>query len=121
MTYKFKVGDTGKTRGGESYRVIAVGLNHVRSVAAVVKRTNGLEIVGTFFPNGHSYDGGRSEFDLIPPTPAVYMNVYEQSNGGPLLSHIQHGSRHEADKSAVNARNRVGCIRVELVEGRFDD
>jgi hypothetical protein len=117
MAYQFKVGDTGKTRDGHPYRVIATDVAGEYPILALVSYEDGE------FPMRRRRDGvhlltGQSPGDLIPSTPAVYINVYDDSDGTLWTPEAIHSARDVADKCASGLR--VGCIRVEL-EARFDD
>ena len=118
MAYQVKVSDTGKTRGGRPYRVLATDLKNAETIAAAIETPNGEEYVTMCFANGKVYGGGTpSDNDLIPTS--VYINVYERENGSRFCS--PHESRACADKAIhVDSNNRIGCIRVPL-EARFDD
>jgi hypothetical protein len=117
MTHQFKVGDTGKTRDGRPYRVIATDLNSNKTIVAIIEY-NGYDDATMRFADGrHFADGGLQAGDLMPPTPAVYINVYDDSDGTLWTPEAIYSSRYAADKCAFALR--VGCIRVEL-EARFD-
>ena len=119
MTDQFKFGDAGKTRGGRPYRVLATDLKNVETIVAAIERQSGEEYVAARFANGKSYADGRLDVDdLIPPVPAVYINVYECEDGTLRASAVLHWTRSAADESAHDSR--IGCIRVPL-EARFDD
>ena len=121
MAYEFKVGDTGKTRDGRPYRVIATDLKNAETIAAAIETPSGEEYVTMCFANGKVYGGGTpSDNDLIPPTPAVYINVYEHKDGRRYSYNYPVSSREQADMSASRGHTRIGCIRVPL-EARFDD
>ena len=118
MTYQFQVGDTGKTRDGRPYRVIATDLKSDETIVAIIEYNGGNEFATMRFANGHVVaDGGLQAGDLMPPTPVVYINVYDDSDGTLWTPEAIHSSRDVADKCASGLR--VGCIRVEL-EARFD-
>ena len=117
MTHQFKVGDTGKTRDGRPYRVIATDLKSNKTIVAIIEY-NGYDDATMRFANGrHFADGGPQAGDLMPPSFAVYINVYDDSDGTLWTPEAIHNSRYAADKCAMG--RRVGCIRVEL-EARFD-
>jgi len=57
----------------------------------------------------------------IPKKPLekeVYFNVYTASDDG-LACSPQYGSRKEADEGA--STTRVGCVKVKLAEGQYDE
>jgi hypothetical protein len=118
MTHQFKVGDTGKTRDGRRYRVIATDLKSEDTIVAAITLLSGEEYVALRFATGKRFADGTSDADdLMPPTPAVYINVYDDSDGTLWTPEAIHSSRDVADKCASGLR--VGCIRVEL-GARFD-
>ena len=119
MAYQFKVGDTGKTRGGRPYRVLATDLKNAETIVAIIEHIGGDEFATMRFANGHVVADGRPQAgDLIPPAPAVYINVYEDEKDGLWTPEAIYTSRKVADKVAAHVR--IGCIRVPL-EARFDD
>ena len=121
MTYQFKVGDTGKTRDGRAYRVLATDLKNAETIVVAIENERGEEYVTKRFANGKVFAGGTSASgDLIPPTPAVYINVYVCEDGRRYSYNYPVSSREQADMSASRGHTRIGCIRVPL-EARFDD
>jgi hypothetical protein len=119
MTHQFKVGDTGKTRDGRPYRVIATDLKSDKTIVAIIENNGCDEFATMRFANGNLVAGGMAQAgDLMPPIPAVYINVYDDSDGTLCTPEAIYSSRYAADKCAFALR--VGCIRVEL-EARFDD
>ena len=76
MTYKFKTGDKGKTRGGYDYEVLRnyLHVTRERCIAVLITFNNGDQEVISIAENGIS--GGSGEYDLIPPTRKVYVNFY---------------------------------------------
>lgn len=119
MAYEFKVGDTGKTRGGRSYRVLATDLKSDQTIVVVIELPSGEEYVAKRFANGNFYASGTpNDADLIPPTPAVYINVYKRKDGTKAGAST-FSSRQAADLEGRGGV-RIGCIRVPL-EARFDD
>lgn len=78
MSYKFKVGDRGKTRGGKDYEVIAVevvGLAKGRSIVVVVEGyAYGLTAEGKEY--GESSSSCSISFDLLPPEQYLYVNIF---------------------------------------------
>ena len=119
MTHQFKVGDTGKTRDGRPYRVIATDLKFDDTIVAIIENNGGNEFAAMRFANGHVVaDGGLQAGDLMPPIPAVYVNVYEQEDGTRVAGASTFTSREAADGNGRGG-TRIGCIRVEL-GARFD-
>jgi hypothetical protein len=122
MAYQFKVGDTGKTRDGRPYRVIATDLTNSRPIAAAIAAECGREALVSRDANGQIISEVTTGGDLIPPASAVYINVYEREDGTRWASAAKHDTRKIADERSgqLFGSTRVGCIRVEL-EARFDD
>jgi hypothetical protein len=121
MTYQFKVGDTGKTRDGRRYRVLATDLKSVETIVAAITPPNGEEFVVERLATGKVHlDGSRAVGDLMPPTQVVYINVYERQDGTRCAYNHPSWSREEADLAITRVHTRIGCIRVDL-EARFDD
>ena len=119
MTHQFKVGDTGKTRDGRPYRVIATDLKSDETIVAIIEHNGGDEFATMRFANGNVVAGGMAQAgDLMPPTPAVYINVYKREDGALVAGAYNQSSREDADNSGRGG-TRIGCIRVEL-EARFD-
>lgn len=54
-----------------------------------------------------------------PKTSVVYANIYEGEVG--LYMGVSHSSRQIADECQNDYPSRVGCVRIELVEGQFDE
>lgn len=117
MTYTFKVGDKGKTRGGGDYRVTAVGEKHILAV-----NEHGTERV--YWADGALSSSGLSQstHDLLPPKQRVegFLNVYcwkfevgaKRSPIGELYV-----SQEDADKNA--RKGRLACLEItrEYEEG----
>ena len=119
MAYQFKVGDTGKTRDGRAYRVVATDMKGTGPLAVIILDTDGREYVTERRACGMLFSGVTDRGDLIPPTPAVYINVYE--DGGEIFVDLKnYETRKAADRSASDRVERIGCIRVPL-EARYDD
>lgn len=78
MTYKFKTGDKGKTRGGYDYEVLHDNLCRLGGYfsAVIVTDNNGDQFVLNAAANGRVAGGVDSEYDLLPPTRKVYVNFY---------------------------------------------
>ena len=123
MAYQFKVGDTGKTRDGRAYRVVAVDVKGPEPIAVLIAQCSGgaaEEYLATRLENGRVGTVREVDGDLIPPTPAVYINVYEWEDGTRSTG-AAHDTRKGADETfPIPGAKRIGCIRVPL-EARFDD
>lgn len=124
MTHKFKTGDTGLTRNGRPYRVIADDakggaypivalISYADYADAEISSQNRLD-------GSHYLSDKASPLDLMPPVQSVYINVYEDDDGLMFWRDV-YSTRGEADEGVATSEERLGCIRVELVRGRFDD
>ena len=110
--YEFKVGDVGKTRNGEDYKVIAV-LNEgdVREGEdRIVAVADGH--ISTYQENGQYYGGCEDYRDLLPPKGrTVYLNVY------PGDGHYGYDTE-EAAKDSANVGEAIAvAVPVELPPG----
>lgn len=84
MSYKFKVGDKGKTRRGSRYRVVADDRLHGRfPVVALVEWRNdehpdgvGEALEGFTSTGGYSLSAHENDGDLLPPTVTKYLNAW---------------------------------------------
>lgn len=74
MTYQFKVGDTGKTRGGRKYEIICVTRRSSEGyrVVALLEDQNSLDTVMCYRESGIVHTTGPSPLDLLPPTAIMY-------------------------------------------------
>lgn len=127
MTHTYKVGDKGKTRGGDQtaddkrpqdYEVIAVGRDLVggKSIVAIVGG-----FAHEFYGDGRTH-GPQTDYwlDLIPPKRRIqgWVNVYpamvgrneSACAGVPIFS-----DRRHADESAT--AQRLACIYIDIEEG----
>lgn len=112
--YEFKVGDTGKTRGGLDYRVICVDgkLYAGYRIVALVKGEDEDYETTIAYRNDGKYENHTaicSGLDLLPPPQkrTVWVNFYQ--NGGPFGYPSREGS-DEAAKSSF----RIACVQVEI-------
>lgn len=64
---------------------------------------------------------GRSIVREVKPPQYRYINVYKSANGSLCDGGPAYFSRRIADIQVPPNRKRVACIKIELVEGRFDD
>lgn len=75
---------------------------------------------------GALYVGSADDLDISPEPyveplkQTVWLNVYKTGGGRLLRTHEIYYTLKEAEQSADTPR-LVGRIKVELVEGRFDD
>lgn len=76
----FKVGDTGKTQGGATYRIVAIINNPDFPIIAIVRDHNSdIEQSCRFRLNGvpPTYSP-NSYYQLLPPTVTKYVNLYQR-------------------------------------------
>jgi len=60
------------------------------------------------------FNFGVNEFRVKPEKKVAYMNIYPVPKGRGM-----HRTRRDADHYA--AEDRVACVRVDYVEGQYDD
>jgi hypothetical protein len=78
MSYKFKVGDKGKTSNGADYEVVV----HDPELAAahhIYAKIPGWTTLIPYYEDGTQ--AGKSRNWLIPPPRTVYMNLYKTGYG----------------------------------------
>ena len=99
MSYKFKVGDKGKTRGGKPYRVICVDrvVTGGSCVVALLCAENGIEYFSHHTPDGRRLVPRQAADDLMPPTVTKWLDVWMVSGGS-----APHGSIHEKQTDAAS-------------------
>lgn len=67
--------------------------------------------------HGMSMHGTKPCIRNVPKTFVRYINFYEDQKFGATWE-----TRQDADRGSNFAnRNRIGCLRVECVEGQFDE
>lgn len=109
MSYKFKVGDRGKTRKGNDYRVVCVdkvGGNY--PIIALVTRHDRQESVQAFRENGRYTLSGDGPEDILPPAVTKWLNVW--MSGRESYSHL-HPSLNEAE-AQINRINNPPLMLV---------
>ena len=84
MSYKFKVGDKGKTRDGKDYRVVCV--DRKSEINPVIALTSGrlpvdAEQVLLVRSTGSCYEHVSHPTDLLPPTVTKWLNVCLDTDG----------------------------------------
>ena len=109
MSYTFKVGDKGKTRGGEDYEVICVEPRVTEGEKMVSLVSGSLR----FYEGDGSYwcDGSESKYDLIPPSRKVKVRFVDFGHGIVAMSE---NNVHFNSSLAGASYNRT--IEVELPE-----
>ena len=119
--YNFEVGEIYTTRGGDKVRILAKHTEQAQVYLGEYFNTR----KKAWFPCSWDASGLKhgtevvSPYDIMPPEPYVYINVYEDEDGSLRLSPNSWDSRSSADDAGCG-RLRVGCIKVK-VEARFDD
>lgn len=113
------------TRRGDPARIVARDCrNEIYPIVALVALADfeGTEEPRQFTPEGlaSSDSDGNDVDDLInapEPKRVVYVNLYDEHRtlGG------FHTTRASADDGVDNSRQRIGCNRIELEPGRWDE
>lgn len=116
--------DSGKhvrTRDGRECRIYSLDGDSARPIHGAIKYNDGGYWVCSWAMDGSRTPGHADATDLIPkPVPPrmgeCWLNVYA-SMGGKLYA-CCYRTKELAD--ADKASDRLACIHVDLVEGRFD-
>ena len=112
MTYK--PGDEGTTKGGNQYKILAVldePLDDGATIIGILTTRLGRRLVESWHSDGEYLGAGlEGENNLTPPKKVTYLNLYEGR---------RHHTRAEADKGA--GTGRIACVKVEYMEGQFDE
>lgn len=107
MGYEFKVGDEGKTRHGNPYRVLSVDARGRQPVISEVC-VDGMWSIRIHNADGKYWPQGHDDFrDLMPPTRKVWANIYPAS--------AIYDCREDADRCA--SEHRVACVEIEIPAG----
>jgi len=79
----FKVGDTGKTRGGQDYRVVCVDAEGDNPVVALIRGDNEKDFPVTYKGKGNFFIDGEHPLDLIkqPVREVGYAAMYRDCSG----------------------------------------
>ena len=128
MSYKFKVGDKGKTRRGSRYRVVADDHLHGRfPVVALVEWRIGAigfqgkteeSLEGFTSTGGYSHNADENDGDLLPPTVTKYLNVWYNTTTWVCEARL-HPSTHAAKDAAAASADRTYvqvAVPVEVPE-----
>ena len=105
------------TRDGKAARIVSRDAKGPYPIVALIATDDGREEPHSYTCEG-DFTNDRHPIDLInapAPKRVVYVNVYPDDSGGDIL----HLSREKADKDA--ASYRIGCNRIELEPGRWDE
>lgn len=117
---QFVVGMEGvTTRDGRKARILCVDAPGDYPIVGLVERDERAIRWTAIGRHANSYV--VHNYDLIPPTPPKlynWINVYRNEDN--IVLGGNHHSRKDADASAGDDTDRVGCIKVELAE-RFDE
>lgn len=104
-----------QTRSGRPARVLCTDLKDTEyPVAVAVLVSDKHEAAYTYTAEGKYAIEGDEPFDIInvPEKRVRYFNVFDMSEG--------FNSRAKADRAA-GVKVRRACIRVEYIDGQFDD
>jgi hypothetical protein len=110
MSYEFKVGDTGKTRGGADYCVLFISEHAFddtgRSILAQLT-DDGRRSVRPYFSNGSVGETayGHHDYELIPPKKYVFVNVRLTDTGMPRSVSF---TTEAAARAHARSRSRSG-------------
>lgn len=122
---RFRVGDVVRTRDGRPARIVADDLAGNRPLVVAVSNPDGAgEVVVSYPLDGRycqgSMSGQYTEEDLVaakgPPRSAVVWLLGRWGDDGTPSFEVHSGDRPEIDFDKQRFR-----IRVEVVEGRFDE
>lgn len=120
MSYKFKVGDKGKTRRGNRYRVVADDrLNGRFPVVALVEwrigatdgvgeELEGFTSTGGRLPTAHENDG-----DLLPPTVTKYLNAWYNTTTW-VCAYLYPSAQAAKDAAAASADRTYVQVAVPV-------
>lgn len=108
MAYTFKVGDEGKTRSGNKYRVLCVDARSTQPVLAeLMSATESHWYIESFWSDGRYHkESDTSGNDLMPPTRKVWVNIYP--HGGASY----YSTRETAD--LIANCERLFCVEIEI-------
>lgn len=108
-----------RTRDGQSVTLLSTSARGPRPVLGHVGATG--DMLYWWTAAGGYVGDNNSVMDLVeaiePRT--GYINIYEVLDEEVSIAMMVHKTRSIADKQADDSR--VGCIRIELVEGRYDE
>lgn len=111
-TYRFKVGDKGKTRNGHNYRVIAddyKGNFSGQTILALIDDgSGGRETPVARYTDGRLTREKELGNDLMPPTRTVYVNLYDNGDA------FHHEEEAKAKKMAGKGRCFAVAVPVEV-------
>jgi len=110
----FKVGDTGKTRGGQDYRVIFVGAKGNYPIVALLMESDGKEYPSSHMEDGTYLKGEKGSKDLIkqPVREVLYAPLYKVASG-----YIEHTD----PKYAIAKCKDTGGYKDRVLEVTFED
>lgn len=108
--YKFKKGDKGKTRYGDSYEVVIDDLDNAARPLGVRFRCkdSGTEILTTRNSFGRVFPQVESNDDLLPPTKTVWYNLYNHGAG------IYYDTEAEARRFGTSHDNYIRTLSAEI-------
>jgi len=112
----FKVGDTGKTRGGDNYRVICVDALGKYPVIALVMEGGGREYACRYAANGKVLIKESHNYDLIkqPVREVLYAPLYKTASG-----YIEHTDpKHAIAKCKGSGGYTDRTLEITLEDGK---
>lgn len=115
MGYKFKLGDTGKTRGGYSYKIVSAD-----PLVSVIEKSKYVQYAVLYRYGLNFYEYTKSDEDLIPPVRTVYVNFY---SGGYAtyfctkeLAHLQSRDLVEGERNSMSEEPIAVAVPVEITQ-----
>ena len=86
----------------------------------MVTDDKGYESIRIVSHNGKNFSSNESNFDILnaPAKKVVYFNIYKNPDGNLGLGPAANSLAHSKD---IGGPEAVGRVRVEFVEGKFDE
>lgn len=110
MTYQFKVGDKGKTKGGQNYRVICTDAKRVNY--PIIALVWGVHLKDeTVFSYDKSGENSAIGLGLLPPDPEILYTTYHS-----LYSKGGLGNAHSAALEAAKYSRGIGLTPLGVIK-----
>lgn len=106
-----------QTEGGKPVRILSQDGTPARPIVGLIG-----DNLYTWPVSGVYYEYASShalDLENVPEKRTVYVNVYKQPDG--LKTGGSYPTREAADSAAHFIASRAGCMKVELVEGQYDE